>query len=77
MVGFRNAVRGTGVNNWWDNWQNQISFSRGNRGFIAFNNQNRESLDQWLSTGRPGGLYCDVYFWIKVWIFLHWSDYFS
>ena len=59
MVGFRNTVRGTAVSNWWDNGSNQISFSRGNRGFIAFNNQN-DSLDQWLSTGLPGGLYCDI-----------------
>lgn len=38
MVEFRNLVDGTDVNNWWDNQQHQIAFSRGNKGFIAINN---------------------------------------
>jgi alpha-amylase len=60
MVGFRNAVQGTGVNNWWDNQSNQIAFSRGNRGFIAFNGQYGVDLRQTLQTGLPGGTYCDI-----------------
>lgn len=36
MVGFKNAVKGTGLNNWWDNGHQQIAFSRGNKGFVAF-----------------------------------------
>jgi alpha-amylase len=39
MVGFRNSVDGTTLNDWWDNGSNQIAFCRGNKGFIAFNNQ--------------------------------------
>ena len=60
MVGFRNAV-GTGwVNNWWDNDSNQIAFSRGNRGFIAFNGQYGVDFNQSLQTGLPQGTYCDI-----------------
>jgi alpha-amylase len=39
MVGFKNAVEGTTMNDWWDNGSNQIAFCRGNKGFIAFNNE--------------------------------------
>lgn len=60
MVGFRNTVKETDVVNWWDNNSNQIAFARGNKGFIAFNNQNEVNLDEWLFTGLPGGLYCDI-----------------
>ncbi|CAG7825728.1 unnamed protein product, partial [Allacma fusca] len=38
---------------------NQIAFSRGNRGFIAINNDDF-LLDRTFSTGLPGGIYCDV-----------------
>lgn len=59
MVIFRNVVDGQPFSNWWDNGSNQIAFSRGNRGFIVFNN------DDWymnvnLQTGLPAGTYCDV-----------------
>lgn len=60
MVKFRNAVYGTVVTNWWDNDANQIAFSRGNRGFIAFNGQFGVNLSQNLQTGLPAGTYCDV-----------------
>lgn len=33
---------GTDTNNWWDNDNNQIAFSRENRGFIAINNENND-----------------------------------
>ncbi|XP_015513629.2 alpha-amylase isoform X1 [Neodiprion lecontei] len=59
MVGFRNAVKGTGVRNWWDNNNNQIAFSRGSAGFVAFN-LDRQDLKQTLQTGLPAGTYCDV-----------------
>ncbi|XP_011187161.2 alpha-amylase-related protein [Zeugodacus cucurbitae] len=59
MVGFKNAVRGTEVSNWWDNGDNQIAFCRGNRGFIAFNNNNWD-LRERLHTCLPAGVYCDV-----------------
>lgn len=31
---------GTTLNDWWDNGSNQIAFCRGNKGFIAINNDN-------------------------------------
>lgn len=60
MVGFRNVVEGTAVSNWWDNGDNQIAFSRGNRGFIVFNGQYRVDLNVSLQTGLPPGVYCDL-----------------
>ncbi|KAG7308847.1 hypothetical protein JYU34_006103 [Plutella xylostella] len=59
MVAFRNQVRGTGVENWWDNGHNQIAFSRGDKGFIAFNLDDKD-LNQTLQTGLPAGRYCDI-----------------
>ncbi len=59
MVGFRNAVQGTNVANWWDNGNNQIAFSRGNRGFIVFNLESG-TLNRSFQTGLPAGTYCDV-----------------
>jgi alpha-amylase len=32
MVRFRNTAEGQSVQNWWDNGNNQIAFSRGNKG---------------------------------------------
>ncbi|XP_064626202.1 alpha-amylase-like [Lineus longissimus] len=60
MVAFRNNVTGTAMENWWDNGNNQIAFGRGNRGFIAFNNEDGGTMDVTLSTGLPVGQYCDV-----------------
>jgi alpha-amylase len=60
MVRFRNVVRGTVVVNWWDNGSNMIAFSRGNRGFIAFNGQFGQNMNQRLQTSLPAGTYCDV-----------------
>lgn len=59
MVEFRNVVGMTAVANWWDNQHNQIAFSRGNRGFIAFNLEGTD-MNVWLTTGLPAGTYCDV-----------------
>jgi alpha-amylase len=60
MVQFRNAVRGTLVLNWWDNGDNQIAFSRGTRGFIAFNGQFGANMNTRIRTGLPAGTYCDI-----------------
>lgn len=60
MIAFRNTVEGTNVANWWDNGDNQIAFSRGNRGFIVFNGQYRVDLNVSLQTGLPAGVYCDL-----------------
>lgn len=59
MVGFKNAVSGTGLNDWWDNGNNQIAFCRGGSGFIAFNLENYD-LNQTLQTCLSAGTYCDV-----------------
>ncbi|GLH05680.1 Alpha-amylase-related protein [Gryllus bimaculatus] len=60
MVAFRNTVQGTSVTNWWDNDSQQIAYSRGNRGFIAFNDQYNTDLKQTLQTGLSQGTYCDL-----------------
>ena len=60
QVKFRNDVRGTVMTNWFDNGDNQIAFSRGNRGFIAFNGQFGAAMNIRLQTGLSGGTYCDV-----------------
>ncbi|WTG93642.1 alpha-amylase family glycosyl hydrolase [Kitasatospora sp. NBC_01560] len=59
MVGFRNAVAGTGITNWWSNGNNAIAFGRGGKGFVAIN---RESgpVTQTFQTSLPAGSYCDV-----------------
>lgn len=59
MVGFKNAVKGTNINDWWSNGSNQIAFCRGGNGFIAFNNENFD-LFQSLQTCLPAGTYCDI-----------------
>jgi alpha-amylase len=59
MVGFHNAVRGTGTANWWSNGGNQIAFSRGDRGFLALNREGA-ALTRTFTTGLPAGTYCDV-----------------
>lgn len=60
MVRFRNVVKGTLVENFWDNGSNQIAWSRGNRGFIAFNGQYNVDMNLWLQTQLPAGTYCDI-----------------
>lgn len=37
-----------------------IAFSRGARGFIAFNGQFGQNMTVKLQTGLPAGTYCDV-----------------
>ncbi len=59
MVGFRSAVAGTGVNDWWDNGANAIAFSRGDRGFVALNLEaGTVAID--VATPLPAGTYCDA-----------------
>ena len=59
MVQFHNTVISTEVKNWWDNDNNAIAFSRGDRGFIAINNEGY-SITQEFTVGLPDGDYCDV-----------------
>lgn len=54
MVKFANAVQGTGVENW-QGGNNFLGFSRGNKGFFAMGDLNRE-----FYTGLPDGEYCDI-----------------
>lgn len=58
MIEFRNAVEGTKVENWWTDENDQIAFSRGSKGFIAFTNAG--DFSQTLQTGLPAGVYCDI-----------------
>lgn len=58
MVQFRNLVNGEKIDNWWSNGKNQIAFSRGAKGFVAFNVEG--DLREQLQTGLPAGTYCDV-----------------
>ncbi|MDX1552017.1 MAG: carbohydrate-binding module family 20 domain-containing protein [Marinobacter sp.] len=59
MVGFRAETDGLGVNNWWDNGNNQIAFSRGNAGFVAINREGN-SLSRNFSTTLADGNYRNV-----------------
>ncbi|GAB6030326.1 Alphaamylase [Chamberlinius hualienensis] len=59
MVGFRNAVDGTDIANWWSGSDYSIAFSRGNKGFLAINNESFD-MNANLQTGLPAGTYCDV-----------------
>ncbi|MFF7154511.1 carbohydrate-binding module family 20 domain-containing protein [Streptomyces sp. NPDC008139] len=59
MVGFRNAVSGTAVTNWWSNGNNAIAFGRGSKGYVAINHEGGP-LTQTFTTSLPAGSYCDV-----------------
>jgi alpha-amylase len=59
MVGWYNAVGEARQANWWDDGANVISFSRGNRGWVAFNNGTAPKRIT-VRTGLPHGSYCDV-----------------
>ena len=59
MVGFRNAVAGTGVTHWWSNGNDAIAFGRGNAGFVVLNHE-ASALTQTFQTSLPAGRYCDV-----------------
>ncbi|MGN6610667.1 MAG: carbohydrate-binding module family 20 domain-containing protein [Angustibacter sp.] len=59
MVGFHNAVRGTGVTNWWDDGGNRIAFGRGSAGYLAINHTG-SAFTQTFQTSLPAGTYCDV-----------------
>ena len=59
MAMFRGAVDNTSVTNWVNGADNQIAFSRGNKGFVAING----GSGWWkgsISTGMPDGEYCDL-----------------
>ena len=59
MARFRHYVAGTAIANWWDNGNNAIAFSRGNKGFVVINRE-ATALNQATATGLPAGTYCDL-----------------
>lgn len=59
MVGFRNAVGGTAVTNWWSNSNNAIAFGRGSLGYVVINHES-SAVNRTFQTSLPAGSYCDV-----------------
>ena len=59
MVKLRNVAGEDRVDNWWDNGYHSISYSRGNKTFVAINND-IQPINAKLKTGLPAGTYCDV-----------------
>ncbi|EON97874.1 putative alpha-amylase protein [Phaeoacremonium minimum UCRPA7] len=59
MVAFRNAVRGQGLTDWWDNGNNAIGFGRGDKGYVAINHESG-SVTRTYQTSLPAGTYCNV-----------------
>ncbi|KAK4293347.1 hypothetical protein Pmani_033953 [Petrolisthes manimaculis] len=57
MVGFRNAVAGTNIANWYQVGDN-VAFSRGDKGFFAMSKYG--DFDMTLQTGMPAGSYCEL-----------------
>ena len=57
---FRNVAGTAAVANWYDNGYHMIAFSRGNRAFIAINNDDGSDMNITLQTGLAAGNYCDV-----------------
>ena len=60
MARFRNIAQGQPLRHWWDNRQHQIAFARGDRAFIAINNELNTTFDAHLQTGFTSGTYCDI-----------------
>jgi len=59
MVGFRNAVAGAAITDWWDNGGNAIAFSRGDRGFVAISREDATVAVE-AATPLAPGTYCDL-----------------
>jgi alpha-amylase len=60
MVGFRNAVAGTSVVNWYDNGNNHIAFGRGTAGYLTINDEDGAINGRSYDSDLPAGRYCDV-----------------
>lgn len=60
MIKFRNIVGNQPLQNWWENGDNQIAFSRGNSGFVVFNMDKDKELRATIQTGLKPGIYCDI-----------------
>jgi alpha-amylase len=59
MVKFRRDVAGTELTWRWDDGQNAVAFSRGDRGFVMINRGSAAARVQ-APSGLAGGAYCDV-----------------
>ena len=59
MVGWHNYVGTATRSNFWTDGDNVISFSKGNRGWVAFNN-GAAAQTVTVQTGLPQGSYCNV-----------------
>lgn len=59
MIGFRNSMEFLPLTNWTDYETDQISFCRGDRGFIAINNS-KNNMNVKAPACLPPGEYCDV-----------------
>ena len=53
------------ITNWWSNDNNQIAFSRGDKGFVVINNES-QALTHNFQTGLPQGSYRDIIKNLKV-----------
>lgn len=59
MVKFRSTTAGQTIDNFVHGTPNQIAFSRGNKGFLAINNE-FTAWNATVQTGMPAGTYCNV-----------------
>lgn len=59
MIKFRNAVKNKPLTSFWSNSSNQIAFCRGDKGFIAFNNDENDMKEELFTCLKPG-VYCDI-----------------
>lgn len=59
MVYFRQDTDGEPIKNYTNEGNNKLAFSRGNKGFIAINND-QSTWQQTFDTNLPAGTYCDV-----------------
>ncbi len=60
MIALRNVSTGTGVDNFVAGNANQIAFNRGNKAFVAINNDGGSAWNLNYSTLLPAGTYCNV-----------------
>jgi len=60
MVGWHNYVGSGKRHRWYDDGENVIAFNRGNRGWVAFNNNQEGSKTITVKTGLRSGTYCDI-----------------
>lgn len=60
MIKFRNIVDGTSITHWQEGGPNQIAYCRGDKGFIAFNNDPENNLERKFYVCLPPGKYCDI-----------------